>query len=459
MNDRFTSRRLDRVVLGVVVGLAILIAGLTVYSQWFGVSHPELVTLSGEALVGGRGPLGIKFSQIMNRQSVEDRIVLIPESTGRWEWEEDRIAWFYPDRAFQSGSVMVVQIKSGVMSQDGRRMRNDFEQAIQVRSNKIAFIGQPLVMPEIWLVDQDGTAPKQLTNTDGSVYDFAVSPDGEWIVYSRLNFRGGSDLYVIDRFGKGEKLLVECGEYNCQEPVWARNGIDIAYRQSGRDFEENGQPPNSILYSVNVESGQNNPIFTNPNVRGMEPSFSPDGKIIGFYDLVVGAVRLVNLLDGSNEVIPSAIPAVGAWSPDSKKLIVADLVPGTYAPYVQLLVVELENRTLTHLFENGPEGIDYSIPAWSPDGKWLLVGRRYVDGLVNKQIWLMRPDGSQARAVSQDPTTTHAAYSWSPDGRHAVYQRFRLGGSEDRPEIILWDFEKDEQRILADNGALPEWMP
>jgi len=71
----------------------------------------------------------------------------------------------------------------------------------------------------------------------------------------------------------------------------------------------------------------------------------------------------------------------------------------------------------------------------------------------------MQPDGDLVRPITQNPSATHAAYSWSPDGSKAVFQRFQLGASDNLPEIILWDFSSGEQQVLVVDGALPQWMP
>ncbi len=459
MSEPFFQRRFDRVAAGILVVLALVFGAVVLISRWYGIPAPRVTSAAGETIVGGSGPIQFQFNLDIDRQSLQARVSFDPPSEGRWSWQNDRTAWFYPSPAFTGGTTINVYIAQGVRAQDGRLLKRDVKVSLQVRPAMIVYLGQAVDSPDLWKIDQQGLEPAQLTFTNGNVYDFAVSPDGEWIVYSVLNFRGGSDLYLIDLQGAQERLLFECGSDSCREPAWAPDSKNIAFTRAALTVPAENEPPDSYIYSITIDSGQAAPFFNNPAVRGMAPSFSPDGRLLGFYDLVIGAIRLVNLADGSSEVVPAALRSVGAWSPDSTSLIVADLVPGTFTTYAQLFKVNFSERSLNRLIENEPEGVDYSLPAWSPDGRWLLVGLRYVEGLVNKQVWLMRPDGEMVRPITQNPAATHAAYSWSPDGSKAVFQRFQLGASDNRPEIILWDFSSGEQQVLVVDGALPQWLP
>jgi len=104
-------------------------------------------------------------------------------------------------------------------------------------------------------------------------------------------------------------------------------------------------------------------------------------------------------------------------------------------------------------------GEDYSVPDWSPDGAWIAIGIGNTSGVGGKQIEIMKPDGTDIRQVTENLSFTNASYHWSPVGSVLVYQRLRIDQSNNGPEILTWDLATGESRVLAENTALPQWMP
>ena len=59
-----------------------------------------------------------------------------------------------------------------------------------------------------------------------------------------------------------------------------------------------------------------------------------------------------------------------------------------------------------------------STPRWSPDGKSLLFlsGREPVEGIKGKQLWLISPDGGEAKRITRAPMGVRSPV-WSPKGK------------------------------------------
>lgn len=96
-------------------------------------------------------------------------------------------------------------------------------------------------------------------------------------------------------------------------------------------------------------------------------------------------------------------------------------------------------------------------PAWSPDGSYLaFTGARY------EGIWIVRPDGSDLRQLSDEPAAGYG-FSWSPDGRVLLARVSRYEGPRRLSAVKVFDVETGTARLLTTYRplmpALPHWAP
>jgi Tol biopolymer transport system component len=153
------------------------------------------------------------------------------------------------------------------------------------------------------------------------------------------------------------------------------------------------------------------------------------------------------------------------WSPDGGYLVLPELMlTEAEALVVRLLRIDLGAQTLLDI--SGQEELVKDVgPAWSPGGGWIAFGRQYLDEnrwTPGRQIWLARPDGSEAYGLLAEPMGDHYALTWRPDGGALAYTRIDLSeGQRPVPDVSIWvyDLIAREPRQLADEGVLPKWLP
>jgi TolB protein len=156
-------------------------------------------------------------------------------------------------------------------------------------------------------------------------------------------------------------------------------------------------------------------------------------------------------------MVPSQQGEPPVWSPQGDALAMSDIQFRGEHVAVHLFRADLDSNAITDL--TGDEDVEDGSPAWSPDGQWIALSRKAPAGATAAQIWMMRRDGSQARALTDDTDFYHSAPTWSPDGSYLVFQRILMQGVYVQPGIWLINVATGSLRELATSGNRPTWLP
>ena len=316
-----------------------------------------------------------------------------------------------------------------------------------------------------------GGEARQLTGVGDpsapEVIDYAPAPDGERIVYAT---QAGSDtaLRLVEPDGGGDRRLLDCPAAECAAPVWSPDGTRLLVERRQLD---GGLPGPPRLVWLDPDTGATQPLITgDPPAHGAR--FSPGGDWLSYVSPGDAGVVLYRLADGAQRLLPSWAGAPAAWSPDGAAVVYGDLVPAAHAadeagaPPLETAGVYLY-RTL--LAEEGsrqrlsPEAaVSDSAAAFAPDGQWLAFSRAPAETNAARQLWLMRPDGSEARALTAEATVSHGPPRWSADGRTLLYQRLDASPeTASTPRLSIWqlDVATGAATLVVEDGYLPLWLP
>jgi Tol biopolymer transport system component len=473
---RYSARRSRGCsTLWLLLALVGVLAGLAVAAI---VALPRLTRVEparGAALVSARAPIRLTFNRPMDTASVEQGLALTPDAAGTLTWAGQTLV-FRPAQSWPLNSTVTVQLKGG-RSQAGLPLLGTQTWSFSIGPLRLAYLaGDP---PNLYLTPVEGEpAPQALTAEPYGVYDYAISPDGTQVAYAARRADGGADLRRVNTDGSGLADVVLCPAEACVSPAFSNDGLQLAYQRHVLVAGVTGAPGLGAAH-VYVRPLATGSDLLMSDAEARFPRWAPDGRL-GYLDTGREAVVIHDLKTGALTFVPNASGEMGTWSPDGTYLVYPELAfpplsedptdpnsdEATGVFYTYLTRVTLATNERLNL-SGGQAQVDDASPAYSPSGGWIAFGRKLQllgQWTPGRQLWLMRPDGTSAYALTADPLYNHSAFTWSPDGRLLAYMRFQTADQAAPAEIWLAGVAAEGSPEAAPahrlvQGYLPEWLP
>jgi TolB protein len=268
-----------------------------------------------------------------------------------------------------------------------------------IAESKIYFVSDRSGHKEIWVMDYDGSNQRQLTRLGSVSLSPRVSPDGSRLAFSSLT----------------------------------KSGWDI------------------LMFSIDLNRVVSFPRFGGTN---LSPAWSPDGTHLALSSSRGGSAQIyVCDASGGNlhRITANKGPDVApTWNRKTGAQI-AFVSGSTGLP--QVYTVEADGTNQQRMTDQG-----YAVsPNWSPNGQFLTMAwtRKYGPGEPgSRDIYLMDIASKQWVQLTHEGGS-HDSPSWSPDGRHIVFQSSRSGSEE--IWMMLADGTKLHQLTFTGRNTQPNW--
>jgi serine/threonine protein kinase len=196
-------------------------------------------------------------------------------------------------------------------------------------------------------------------------------------------------------------------------------------------------------------------------------NISPDGKYLAYPDRVGVHIKLIET--GETQTIPQPEETkkngvswgVGSWFPDSTRFLINAYPRGGDTTFRSSRGTSIWIASVLggppHKLRDEAQVADEV----SPDGS-LIVFEANAGRFGNREIWVMRPDGEEARKVFEtDENSSIGGLQWWPDGQRVIYAKSEGPIQDGKTVFVLRDLKGGPFTTIVPPSQISEifWLP
>jgi Tol biopolymer transport system component len=453
-------------ILILILGLVIAYLGLT----------PRLVEVTpegGSTSVAAGTPIQLTFSRPMEADTIIEQLSIDPPVNGSFSWEANTLT-YTPEEPWPSGDTIMISMRPGARSASFPKLssRGDTSWSFKIRQPLLAYLYPANEAADIYAINLQTGEVEKLTDIPGEVLDFDVDSTGSRIYFNTSHGDGGSALHTLDILTGEVETIIECPQALCRYPKISPLGDYLAYeRTSLSGLNLPNQPQVWLLPLSTNEDTPGEPFLIGDIAhQTQQPLWSVSG-LLAYYNYSLSAFIIQEPNGEVYRQLPSQTGVPGDWSPDGESYLIPEIIIEAIEESETL--TDLKNIPSSHLLrydlsDNSTHdltqlnNLEDTSPAFSPDGTTLAFARKFLDvtrWTPGRQLWTMKPDGSDTQQLTDDPYYNHYDFAWSPTGDQIAYTRFNKNLLTEPPQIWLMNADGSTALELISGGYAPQWIP
>lgn len=453
----------------IVIALILLVAAGTVIFAWN--ARPRLVETypaAGAVNVPATVALRLVFSRAMNPETVSEHLQIEPAIDGKFTWDQN-VLTFTPTQAWPSGQVVKLSLQDGVRAASWIAFPMNGESwSFKTTAALLAYLWPSYDQADIYALIPDTGEILRLTNGMG-VLDFSVSKNGIMIYFSAGNSGGGASLYKIDRAESDRSTgssyqaqeILNCASAQCRNPVASYDNQYLAYEYIVPNPGGGSGPAQIWLLNLATEKTS---ALGQENDETVQPSWSSKG-ILAFYDVTKASYEFLNIDTEERMLQANQTGQPGDWSPGGEYYLAPEISyyrapDNTERGTSHLMRYDAANSQAQDM-SNSPD-VEDAEAAYSPDGGSIAFARKFLDAArwtLGRQLWIMKSDGTDAHAITDEADYNHYDLAWSRDALRLAYVRFDESKPFNPPELWIINADGSNALQLVIGGYSPIWIP
>jgi TolB protein len=244
---------------------------------------------------------------------------------------------------------------------------------------RIVFQSDRTGVPQIYIMNADGSGLRVLTDDPLGAETPVFSPDGKHILFAAYVAEGNNDVFIMAADGGGRRRITDGPGYD-GHPHFSFDGNRVVFN-SDRTTPDRGASWNQRWHEIFSVALDGSDLLQHTHCQSVCTfgSLSPDGKKVLYRKTIEGASFSWFLTPGQR----------------NSEVFIAD-ADGTNA-------VNLSNSAA---FDGWPR--------FSPDGGWIVFASNRAGPAGVGQLYLIKPDGSRLRRVTDGPWS-YVQPAWGGD--------------------------------------------